>query len=83
MIDTSAPIEVANRLQGFDYASRSIVAEAEAVERSGRSVHYLNIGDPVLFLSDGVFLERQATFRRVTRLADIRGKRFKIVKPDI
>ena len=48
-IDTSAPIEVASRLQGFDYAIRSIVAEAEAVERSGRNVHYLNIGDPVLF----------------------------------
>ena len=48
-IDTSAPIEVASRLQGFDYAIRSIVAEAEAVERSGRTVHYLNIGDPVLF----------------------------------
>ena len=48
-IDTSAPIEVASRLQGFDYAIRSIVVEAEAVERSGRTVHYLNIGDPVLF----------------------------------
>lgn len=48
-IETSAPIEVASRLQGFDYAIRSIVAEAEAVERSGRTVHYLNIGDPVLF----------------------------------
>ncbi len=48
-IDTSAPIEVASRLQGFDYAIRSIVAEAEAVERGGRTVHYLNIGDPVLF----------------------------------
>ena len=46
---TTAPIEVASRLQGFDYAIRSIVAEAEAVERSGRKVHYLNIGDPVLF----------------------------------
>ncbi|MXY16735.1 MAG: aminotransferase class I/II-fold pyridoxal phosphate-dependent enzyme [Acidobacteria bacterium] len=48
-IETTAPIEVASRLQGFDYAIRSIVAEAEAVERSGRTVHYLNIGDPVLF----------------------------------
>ena len=48
-VGTSAPIEVASRLQGFDYAIRSIVAEAEAVERSGRTVHYLNIGDPVLF----------------------------------
>ncbi len=48
-IDTASPIAVASRLDGFDYAIRSIVAEAEAVERSGRAVHYLNIGDPVLF----------------------------------
>ena len=47
--ETVAPIEVASRLDGFDYAIRSIVAEAQAVERSGRTVHYLNIGDPVLF----------------------------------
>lgn len=47
--DTALPIEVASRLDGFDYAIRSIVAEAQAVERSGRTVHYLNIGDPVLF----------------------------------
>lgn len=47
--DTALPIAVASRLDGFDYAIRSIVAEAQAVERSGRTVHYLNIGDPVLF----------------------------------
>ena len=47
--DTAPPIAVASRLDGFDYAIRSIVAEAQAVERSGRTVHYLNIGDPVLF----------------------------------
>ena len=46
---SAAPIEVASRLEGFDYAIRNIVAEAQAVERSGRQVHYLNIGDPVLF----------------------------------
>lgn len=46
---SAAPIEVASRLEGFDYAIRNIVAEAQAVERSGRRVHYLNIGDPVLF----------------------------------
>ena len=45
----SSPIPIAGRLEGFDYAIRSIVAEAHAVEKSGRAVHYLNIGDPVLF----------------------------------
>ncbi len=44
---TSIPI--AARLAGFDYAIRNIVTEARKVEASGRRVHYLNIGDPVLF----------------------------------
>ena len=48
-VDTVAPIPVAQRLAGFDYAIRNVVAEAQKVERSGRRVHYLNIGDPVLF----------------------------------
>ena len=48
-VGTVARIPVAQRLAGFDYAIRKIVAEAEKVEQSGRPVHYLNIGDPVLF----------------------------------
>ncbi len=45
----ATPIPVANRVGGFNYAIRNIVAEAKKVEASGRKVHYLNIGDPVLF----------------------------------
>ena len=45
----STPIPIAGRLEGFDYAIRGIVAKARAVEKTGRIVHYLNIGDPVLF----------------------------------
>lgn len=48
-IETVTPIPVASRLQGFDYAIRNIVSEAHAAEKAGRTVHYLNIGDPVLF----------------------------------
>jgi alanine-synthesizing transaminase len=48
-VNMVAPIPVAKRLTGFDYAIRNVVAEARKVERSGRQVHYLNIGDPVLF----------------------------------
>jgi len=44
-----SPIPIASRLDGFTYAIRNIVAEAIKVEASGRAVHYLNIGDPVLF----------------------------------
>lgn len=42
-------IPVPRRLQGFSYAIRNIVAEAKKVEAAGRSVRYLNIGDPIPF----------------------------------
>ncbi|HEX5474869.1 MAG TPA: aminotransferase class I/II-fold pyridoxal phosphate-dependent enzyme [Vicinamibacterales bacterium] len=46
---TSAAIPVAGRLRGFVYAIRNIVAEAQKVEATGRTVKYLNIGDPITF----------------------------------
>ena len=42
-------IPVAGRVGGFVYAIRNIVAEARKVEATGRTVHYLNIGDPIAF----------------------------------
>jgi alanine-synthesizing transaminase len=45
---TSA-IPVAPRVGGFVYAIRNIVAEARKVEAAGRTVRYLNIGDPIIF----------------------------------
>jgi len=45
---TSA-IPVAGRVGGFVYAIRNIVAEARKVEAAGRTVRYLNIGDPITF----------------------------------
>ena len=44
-----SPIAVADRVHGFSYAIRNIVAEARKVEASGRAVQYLNIGDPIPF----------------------------------
>jgi alanine-synthesizing transaminase len=46
---TSAAIPVASRIGGFTYAIRNIVAEARKVEATGKTVRYLNIGDPVIF----------------------------------
>ena len=34
---------------GFSYAIRNIVAEARKIEAAGRTVRYLNIGDPIIF----------------------------------
>jgi alanine-synthesizing transaminase len=45
----SAVIPVAGRVHGFTYAIRNIVAEAKKVEAAGRTVKYLNIGDPIPF----------------------------------
>ena len=46
---STAAIPVARRISGFNYAIRNIVAEARKVEASGRTVRYLNIGDPIAF----------------------------------
>ena len=46
---TTASIPVASRIGGFVYAIRNIVAEARKVEAAGRTVRYLNIGDPITF----------------------------------
>jgi alanine-synthesizing transaminase len=46
---TSTSIRVAQRVNNFTYAIRNIVAEAKAVEATGRKVRYLNIGDPIPF----------------------------------
>lgn len=42
-------VRVATRVSGFTYAIRNIVAEAKKIEAAGRTVRYLNIGDPVPF----------------------------------
>jgi alanine-synthesizing transaminase len=42
-------VRVATRVSGFTYAIRNIVSEAKKLESAGRTVRYLNIGDPVPF----------------------------------
>src|SRR5678815_5591343 len=42
-------ITPSTRTAQFHYAIRNIVTSAEALERSGRKVTYLNIGDPQVF----------------------------------
>jgi len=48
-VSTTRAIGVAQRVSGFTYAIRNIVAEAKKVEATGRTVRYLNIGDPIPF----------------------------------
>jgi alanine-synthesizing transaminase len=49
MTQAATAIPVASRVHGFTYAIRNIVAEARKVEATGRTVKYLNIGDPIPF----------------------------------
>ena len=44
-----ASIRVAARVGSFTYAIRNIVTEAKKIEAAGRTVRYLNIGDPIPF----------------------------------
>ena len=51
-----------NRVKGVEYAIREIAAVAHEVEKSGKKVYHLNIGDPVSydfptpeFISDALF----------------------------
>ena len=46
---TASVIRTAKRVDRFTYAIRNIVAEARKVEATGKTVRYLNIGDPNQF----------------------------------
>jgi alanine-synthesizing transaminase len=46
---TGSAIRAAARVGRFTYAIRQVVAEAKKVEATGRTVRYLNIGDPNAF----------------------------------
>jgi alanine-synthesizing transaminase len=45
----ASAVPVSERIAGFKYAIRNIVSEATKIEQTGRTVRYLNIGDPVQF----------------------------------
>ena len=49
MVMSATAIRTAKRVDRFTYAIRNIVAEAKRVEATGKSVRYLNIGDPNQF----------------------------------
>ena len=42
-------MKVSKKVAGVEYAIRDIVSAARAIEQQGKSVDYLNIGDPVQF----------------------------------
>ena len=49
MTPTHTSVPIAKRVHSFSYAIRNIVAEAQRVEAAGRTVRYLNVGNPPAF----------------------------------
>lgn len=45
----SLPLNISKRVQNLEYAIRDVVGHARELEKKGRDVIYLNIGDPLLF----------------------------------
>jgi alanine-synthesizing transaminase len=42
-------VKVTERVQDIEYAIRDVIVHAKQVERTGKKIFYLNIGDPVAF----------------------------------
>jgi len=42
-------LNITERVQNLEYAIRDVVAHARELEKKGKDVIYLNIGDPLLF----------------------------------
>ncbi len=49
MTPTQTSVPLAQRVSTFSYAIRNIVAEAHRVEAAGKTVRYLNVGNPPAF----------------------------------
>ena len=42
-------MKISKRVEGVEYAIRDIALSAKELEKEGRKITYLNIGDPVLY----------------------------------
>jgi alanine-synthesizing transaminase len=42
-------LKATERVRGIEYAIRDVGVHAKQVEKTGKHVYYLNIGDPVAF----------------------------------
>ncbi len=57
--------QVANRVRTIEYAIRDVLAQAKQLERKGKEIIYLNIGDPAKFDFDTPFHIKQALTKAV------------------
>lgn len=59
------PIKVTNRVSTIEYAIRDVIEFAKRLEKKGKKIIYLNIGDPVKFDFDTPEHVKQALFKAV------------------
>lgn len=65
MNNLRAPFEVTRRVSTIEYAIRDVIEFARKLEKTGKKVTYLNIGDPVKFDFDTPEHVKQALFEAV------------------
>ncbi len=63
--NTLTNVKAAERTQKIEYAIRDVVTQAKKIEKTGKKIHYLNIGDPVAFDFDTPAHIKQALIEAV------------------
>ncbi|MEM2947484.1 MAG: aminotransferase class I/II-fold pyridoxal phosphate-dependent enzyme [Candidatus Bathyarchaeia archaeon] len=58
-------MKVTERVRAIEYAIRDVIVYAKALEKAGKKIYYLNIGDPVAFDFDTPEHVKQALFEAV------------------
>jgi aspartate/methionine/tyrosine aminotransferase len=59
------PFKPSNRTKNIEYAIRDVIGFAKNLEKQGKKIHYLNIGDPVKYDFDTPQYIKQALFDAV------------------
>jgi aspartate/methionine/tyrosine aminotransferase len=59
------PFKPSNRTRNIEYAIRDVIGFAKNLEKQGKEIHYLNIGDPVKYDFDTPQYIKQALFDAV------------------
>jgi alanine-synthesizing transaminase len=60
------PFKPSNRTRNIEYAIRDVIGFAKNLEKQGKKIHYLNIGDPVKYDFDTPQYIKQALFDAVS-----------------
>lgn len=65
MVESVKHVRVTERTQNIEYAIRDVIVYAKQLAKTGKKIHYLNIGDPVAFDFDTPQHVKQALMKAV------------------